>query len=69
MSLNTYLEAAHRDGRAPFDPKELLQPEALDDYDPNKVTHQHESVKKQGGSPAQLSVTHQQELVKTTNED
>lgn len=37
MSLTTYLEAAHREGRAPFDPKELVAQEDLDSVDPNKL--------------------------------
>ena len=37
MSLHTYLEAAWRDGRAPFDPAEVLHVAELDDYDPSKV--------------------------------
>ena len=37
MSLNHYLEAAHKDGRAPIDPRDVLQPNEIDDYDPNKV--------------------------------
>jgi len=36
-SLNTYLEAAWRDGRAPFSPKDLVHWSELDDMDPNKV--------------------------------
>eukprot|EP00887_Chlorella_sp_A99_P006856 scaffold2.g6856.t1 len=47
MALTTYLEAAFREGRAPFDPKELV-PQArgarvfyvhgdIDDYDPNQL--------------------------------
>ena len=37
MSLNTYLEAAWREGRAPMDPRELINPADLDDYDPSTV--------------------------------
>lgn len=37
MSLNHYLEAAHKDGRAPIDPRDVLQPNEIEDYDPNKV--------------------------------
>lgn len=37
MSLNHYLEAAHKDGRAPIDPKDVLQPNEIENYDPNKV--------------------------------
>ena len=37
MSLTTYLEAAHREGRAPFDPKELVPQEDMDAMDPNKL--------------------------------
>lgn len=36
-SLNTYLEAAWRDGRAPFSPKDLIHWSELDDMDPSKV--------------------------------
>lgn len=36
-SLFTYLEAAWRDGRAPFDPRTVIQPGELDDYDPNEL--------------------------------
>eukprot|EP00878_Enallax_costatus_P013793 GHUV01014426.1.p1 GENE.GHUV01014426.1~~GHUV01014426.1.p1 ORF type:complete len:673 (+),score=175.36 GHUV01014426.1:298-2019(+) len=36
-SLNTYLEAAYRDGRAPISPSELLKPEQLKHTDPNNV--------------------------------
>lgn len=35
MSLTTYLEAAKTDGRAPFDPKELISQNDLDQYAPN----------------------------------
>lgn len=37
MSLNTYLEAAWRDGRAPFDPKDLVAPADLRSHDPSSV--------------------------------
>lgn len=37
MSLNTYLDAAWRDGRAPFDPRDLINAKELDQYDPNQV--------------------------------
>lgn len=37
MSLNTYLEAAHNEGMAPFDPRELIAPSDLDAHDPNEV--------------------------------
>ncbi|KAG1653453.1 hypothetical protein FOA52_009118 [Chlamydomonas sp. UWO 241] len=37
MSLNHYLDAAHKDGRAPFDPKDVIQAQELDNYDPNEV--------------------------------
>lgn len=37
MSLTTYLEAAHREGRAPFDPRELVPQEDMDAVDPNKL--------------------------------
>lgn len=37
MSLTTYLEAAWRDGRAPFDPRELVPPSELSDYDPSSL--------------------------------
>ena len=37
MSLTTYLEAAHREGRAPFDPKELVAQEDMDSVDPNNL--------------------------------
>ncbi|KAG2451327.1 hypothetical protein HYH02_003932 [Chlamydomonas schloesseri] len=36
-SLNHYLEAAWRDGRAPFDPKELMPTEQLRHANPNEV--------------------------------
>ncbi|GIL57528.1 hypothetical protein Vafri_12738 [Volvox africanus] len=36
-SLSHYLEASWRDGRAPFNPKELVQPEELRHMDPNQV--------------------------------
>lgn len=37
MSLNTYLQAAWAEGRAPLDPRELIDPEELPNVDPNKV--------------------------------
>uniref|UniRef100_A0A7S1SH70 Uncharacterized protein n=1 Tax=Tetraselmis chuii TaxID=63592 RepID=A0A7S1SH70_9CHLO len=37
MSLNTYLEAAMRDGRAPIDPRELVPPSQIDACDPNEL--------------------------------
>ena len=37
MSLHTYLDAAWKDGRAPFDPSEVLHASELEDYDPSKV--------------------------------
>ena len=37
MSLNTYLEAAWREGRAPMDPRELVPSSAVDDMDPNEL--------------------------------
>jgi hypothetical protein len=37
MSLTTYLEAAWRDGRAPFDPRELVPPSDIADHNPNEV--------------------------------
>jgi mRNA degradation ribonuclease J1/J2 len=37
MSLTTYLEAAHREGRAPFDPRELVPQEDMDSIDPNQL--------------------------------
>ena len=37
MSLHTYLDAAWRDGRAPFDPREVLHVQELEDIDPSKV--------------------------------
>lgn len=37
MSLNTYLEAAHNVGMAPFDPRELIAATDLDAHDPNDV--------------------------------
>ena len=36
-SLNTYLEAADKVGRAPIDPKDILNPQDLQHYDPNQV--------------------------------
>ena len=37
MSLNTYLEAAALQGQAPFNPRDLIQPAELNDYDPSQV--------------------------------
>lgn len=37
MSLRTYLEAAWKDGQAPFDPRELIEAEDIDKYDPNEL--------------------------------
>ena len=37
MSLNTYLEAAWREGRAPMDPRDLVPQSAIDDMDPNEL--------------------------------
>ena len=37
MSLTTYLEAADLEGRAPFDPKELIAPADIDTIDPNEL--------------------------------
>lgn len=37
MSLGFYLEAAARVGRAPFDPKEVIQAADMDQYDPNEL--------------------------------
>ena len=37
MSLNTYLEAAYREGRAPINPKDLVPSSAIDDMDPNEL--------------------------------
>jgi hypothetical protein len=37
MSLTTYLEAAHREGRAPFDPAELVAQDDINSVDPNKL--------------------------------
>ena len=36
-SLSTYLEAAHKDGRATFSPASLLDAEEVEGYDPNKL--------------------------------
>lgn len=36
-SLFTYLEAAWRDGRAPFDPRTVIQPNEVEDFDPNEL--------------------------------
>lgn len=37
MSLNTYLEAAYQEGRAPIDPRHLVPQSAMDDMDPNEL--------------------------------
>ena len=37
VSLNTYLEAAAREGRAPIDPKDLVPQSAIDEMDPNEL--------------------------------
>lgn len=37
MSLGFYLEAANRVGRAPFDPKEVINAADIDQYDPNEL--------------------------------
>jgi beta-CASP RNase J family ribonuclease len=37
MSLNVYLEAAFKDRRASFSPSQLVDPEEMDGYDPNKL--------------------------------
>lgn len=37
MSLTTYLEAAAKEGQAPFDPRELIPVADLESYDPNEV--------------------------------
>lgn len=37
MSLNTYLEAAHNVGMAPFDPRELIAVTDLEAHNPNEV--------------------------------
>ena len=37
MSLGFYLEAAAREGRAPFDPTEVITAADMDDYDPNEL--------------------------------
>lgn len=37
MSLNTYLEAAMLEGRAPINPKDLVPQSAIDDMDPNEL--------------------------------
>jgi len=37
MSLNTYLEAAFQEGRAPLDPRDLVPSSAIDDMDPNEL--------------------------------
>lgn len=36
-SLTTYLEAAARNGTAPFDPSELVDPTMIHDMDPNNL--------------------------------
>ena len=37
MSLTTYLEAAHREGRAPFDPRELVPVHEIGGMDPSEL--------------------------------
>ena len=37
MSLTTYLEAAHREGRAPFDPRELVPVHEISGMDPSEL--------------------------------
>ncbi len=37
MSLTTYLEAAHREGRAPFDPRELVPTSDIGGMDPSEL--------------------------------
>lgn len=37
MSLNTYLQAAWVEDRAPLNPRDLIDPQELQHYDPNKV--------------------------------
>ena len=37
MSLMTYLEAAHREGRAPFDPRELVPVHEINGMDPSEL--------------------------------
>ena len=37
MSLNVYLDAAHRDGRATFSPAQCLDAEEMDGYAPDKL--------------------------------
>jgi mRNA degradation ribonuclease J1/J2 len=37
MSLTTYLEAAHREGRAPFDPRELVPAADIGGMDPSEL--------------------------------
>lgn len=37
LSLTSYLEAAHQEGRAPFNPRELIQPPDMQNMDPNKL--------------------------------
>lgn len=36
-SLTTYLEAAFRNGSAPFDPRELVDPSEIQDMDPREL--------------------------------
>eukprot|EP01023_Acetabularia_acetabulum_P007819 TRINITY_DN13410_c0_g1_i7.p1 TRINITY_DN13410_c0_g1~~TRINITY_DN13410_c0_g1_i7.p1 ORF type:complete len:474 (-),score=78.99 TRINITY_DN13410_c0_g1_i7:289-1710(-) len=36
-ALNVYMEAAFKDGRAPFDPRSLVQFSELDEYDPSEL--------------------------------
>ena len=37
MSLTSYLEAADANGRAPFNPKDLVPQSEIDTIDPNKL--------------------------------
>jgi mRNA degradation ribonuclease J1/J2 len=37
MSLNTYLQAAQREGMAPMDPRELVPQSAIEEMDPNEL--------------------------------
>lgn len=37
MSLNMYLEAAFKEGRAPLDPRDLVPQSAIEDMDPNEL--------------------------------
>lgn len=37
MSLGFYLEAAHREGRAPFDPKDVISAADMEGYNPNEL--------------------------------